>query len=154
MTDIVEDAEALAGNAAAIVVKDAEAFVGSVIHQIASGATKVFSAAETVIDADYAKVKAALPASAQGNLDAVVSDIKQGASDIISLVGAVGTAYLPELTKTVETGLDEALVAATNGEALPLVPIVNGGIDDIVAVAVSSAQAWGLAQKAALAKAA
>ena len=147
MTDIVEDGVAVAE-------KTLEAAAGTVITKIASGAVKLWNEAEALIDADVDKIKSALPASALPNFDAVVSDVKQGASDTLTLAGGALSAAAPTFTKGLEGLADTAMATVSNGEALPLVPLVNSGIDELVNLGVAALQAWGLQQKAALAKAA
>jgi hypothetical protein len=152
MTDTLEaDVTNIATSAAATGVQAVEAVAGSVISKIASGAMTVWTDIENDIEADYAKVKAALPASAQATLATTVTDVKQGASDAISYLDSAASTVLPALAKTGEAALDQALATNSNGVALPLVPLVNGGIDDIVSMLVSTAQAWGLKAKASLA---
>lgn len=122
----------------------------NIIAQIYSGVVKAWDTAVADIEADYAKVKAALPASAAPGLAAVVSDIKQGASDAIGLGAAAATDAAPLITAGVEKLADSALATASNGLALPLVPLVNDGIDNIVALATNALNAWALKTKAGL----
>jgi hypothetical protein len=148
---ITQDVTAVAKDGAATVISTIESAAGSVISKIASGALTVWDDIEGVIDADAAKISKTLPASAQTTLAATVSDVKQGASDAISMLTTAGAAVLPTLAKDGEAVLDQALATYSNGVALPLVPMVNAGIDDIVSMAVAAAQAWGLKAKASLA---
>ncbi|HEX4197723.1 MAG TPA: hypothetical protein VHZ26_09790 [Caulobacteraceae bacterium] len=96
-------------------------------------------------------MKAALPSSAVPAFDATVSDIKQGASDALGLVGSGLTGAEPALVAGVETALDNALGVATGGESLPLNPLVNAGITNLASLATSAVSAWLLKQQAALA---
>jgi iron uptake system EfeUOB component EfeO/EfeM len=148
---ITQDVTAVAKDGAATVISTIESAAGSVISKIASGALTVWDDIEGVIDADAAKISKTLPASAQTTLAATVSDVKQGASDAISMLTTAGAAVLPTLAKDGEAVLDQALATYSNGVALPLVPMVNAGIDEIVGMAVAAAQAWGLKAKASLA---
>lgn len=125
--------------------------IQSVITNIVSGATKLWHEVVTDIEADAAKVRAALPSSALPNFDAAVSVIKQGASDAISLADSAFAGSAGRIAPAIEAALDAELVALTNGAALPLVPLVNDGVDKLDAFAVSVAHAWALKAKAALA---
>ena len=127
--------------------------IQSVISDIVSGAKKLWSEVVTDIEADAAKVRAALPSSAIPNFDAVVSEIKQGASNAISFTDSAFASSADRIAKALEPALDAELAALTNGAALPLVPLVNDGVDKLDAFAVSVAHAWALKAKAALAPA-
>ena len=152
MTDtIVQDVENVAGATAGAVEQKAEQVATSVMTFVLNGATKVWEDVESLADAQEAKIKAALPASAQGDLAAVVSDVKQGASDVISLGADVASVGLPVLATEGEKLLDQAMATYSNGVALPLVPLVNKGIDQIANAAIATAKAWALKTKAALA---
>lgn len=152
MSDIAQEVGATFGAAVQTGIKQVEAVGETVIGKIASGAVKVWHEAEALIDADAQKVKNVLPASALPGFDAVVSDIKQGASDALStVVNGTGSAA-PAFVKGLEGLADNALVAGTNGAALPLVPIVNEGIDKLAALGIAALQAWALKAKANLAQ--
>lgn len=123
----------------------------NILTKIWSGIVAEWDAAEALINKDVAAVRAALPASAQGNLDTFVADVKQGASDAISIVNTGFQASALTVSKAIEAALDAELATLSNGAALPLVPLVNTGIDDLTSIATSTANAWALKAKAALA---
>jgi hypothetical protein len=82
---------------------------------------------------------------------AILSDVKQAASNAVSMAdGAVGAAVGP-LAATIETGLDAALATVTKGESIPFNGFVNDGIDQMAAAIKAEADAWSLKAKAALA---
>src|SRR5579872_1173358 len=116
--------------------------LGTIIGKIVTGAETLWSNIVGEIEADAAKVKAALPASAIPNFDATVSDLKQGASDALGLASAGLTGGEPELVAGIEAALDGALVAGTNGAAVPLVPLVNQGMSNLAALATHTVNAW------------
>ena len=119
-----------------------------IITQILNGAVKIFDVAETDIEAAIAKIKGALPASAQGDLVATATDLKQAASDALTTVASAEAAYAPTLAKVVEAAADDALGILLNGYSVPLIPLVNGGIDKIVDTATATLQAWAVSVKA------
>ena len=107
MADVAQQAGAVLGAAVTSGVQKAEQFGETVISKIASGVVTLWKDAEAIIDGDAAKVKAALPASALPNFDAVVSDIKQGASDTLSLTTTATVAAAPALAKGLEALADD-----------------------------------------------
>lgn len=123
----------------------------NIIAKIVSGAVTLWTDIVNEIEGDAAKVKAALPASAIPAFDVTVSDLKQGASDALSAVTAGATSVAPGLVKGLEALADQELAVATNGLAVPLVPLVNTGIDNIAAAGIASLKAWALKAKASLA---
>lgn len=125
--------------------------IQSVISKIVHGAVTLWDDAEAEINAAETAIKNTLPASAQGALAADVTAVKQAASDAISFVsGGVGDAE-KTLAATIETALDAYMTTATNGVAVPLVPVVNKGIDGIGNLALGVVQSWLLSAKASLA---
>lgn len=82
---------------------------------------------------------------------AILSDVKQAASNAVSMAdGAVGTAVGP-LAVTIETGLDAALATVTHGASVPFNGFVNDGIDRMAAAIKAEADTWALKAKSALA---
>lgn len=124
----------------------------NIIAQIAHGLVVVWHDVEAQIDADVAKVKAALPASALPNFDAAVSIIKQGASDTLGVADGSLASVAPDLTQGVDALIDAALVTLTNGAITPLLPIVNMGIDKVEDLLVAAVRAKILKAKAGLAQ--
>ena len=136
------------------IIQDAEAVVGkveSVVGKIAHGVVVLWDEAEAEINADYNAVKSALPASAQTTLANDVTAVKQGASDMLGKLAGGIEGWEPGLASSVEAALDTALVAATNGLALPLVPAINGSIGGMAKFGADVASAWLLKKQAALA---
>ncbi len=84
---------------------------------------------------------------------AVVSDIKQAASDAVSDADAAFAAFIGPATASLESSLDTALAGYTHGFSLILNPLINDTIDKIAAAAVAEANAWALKAKASLAPA-
>lgn len=125
----------------------------NIIAAIATKVETVWSAAEAAIDADFAKIEAALPASAAPNLAAVKSDLKQAASDALSTAASGAAPYAPALSKVLETAADAALAELTGGLSQPYNPLLNSGIDKIVADGLAMLQGWALSAKAAAAPA-
>lgn len=77
--------------------------------------------------------------------------MKQGASDTLTLASGALASAAPALTTGLEKLADAALGTVSNGVALPLVPMVNSGIDDLVNLGIATLQAWALKAKAGLA---
>lgn len=125
--------------------------MSSIISKIVSGVVTAWHDAEKEIDALALEVKNALPASAQPNLAAAISDVKQAASDALSIADSSLAGVAPVLVRGIETLADNALVSLTNGLALPLVPMTNKGIEDASALIIAAARAWELKAKASLA---
>lgn len=84
---------------------------------------------------------------------AVVSDIKQAASNAIGDADAAFVAFIGPATQGLEGALDTALAGYTHGFSLVLNPLINDTIDKIEAAAVAEANTWALKAKAALAPA-
>lgn len=80
----------------------------------------------------------------------VETDAKQAASDAITLGDtALGNVLLP-FVKTLEPGLDAALIRYAGPFGAIAVPVTNDAIDKITATVISEANAWSLKAKAAL----
>ncbi len=125
--------------------------IQSVVSKIIHGVVTVWDAAEADVDAAFNAIKATLPASAQGALVADVAAVKQAASDALTFAsGAAGDAE-KTLAAGLEAALDAYLTTATNGAAVPLVPVVNTGIDSVGNLALGVVQSWLLSAKAGLA---
>jgi hypothetical protein len=82
---------------------------------------------------------------------AVVSDVKQAASNAIQDADTAFAAFIGPATTTLEAGLDAALAGYTKGLSLTFNPLINDTVDKIAAAAVAEANAWALKAKAALA---
>ena len=82
---------------------------------------------------------------------ALLSDVKQAASNAIDMADtALGAVIGPAATAT-ETALDAALAAATKGVSTPFNIFINDGIDRIAGAIKAEADAWSLKAKAQLA---
>ena len=82
---------------------------------------------------------------------AVVSDVKQAASNAIGDIDTAFVAAIGPTTTALEAGLDTALAAYTKGISLSFNPLINDTIDKVAQAAVAEANAWALKAKAALA---
>jgi hypothetical protein len=120
----------------------------NIIAKIAAGLVTLWRDVEAAIEADAAKVRSALPASALPNFDAALDVLKQGASDALGVADGTLAAVAPDLTKGLDALLDSALVTLTNGAATPFVPIVNLGLDQLESMAVNAIRAKILKAKA------
>lgn len=81
---------------------------------------------------------------------AILSDIKQAASDAISIgEGALGAIITPAAL-SIEATLDATLSAATHGLSVPFNPIINAGIDTIANALKAEIDAWSAKTKAGL----
>jgi hypothetical protein len=85
---------------------------------------------------------------------AVMSDVRQAASNAIEDADTAFASFIGPATTTLEAGLDAALAGYTKGLSLSFNPLINDTIDKISAAAVAEANAWALKAKAALAPAA
>lgn len=124
----------------------------NIIAQIAKGAVTIWDDVEGWFTTAVAKVNAVLPGAAAVETS-LVSEVKQGASDVLS---AVGDGVLTPAEQALITGIDgladAAMTAASGGTALPLVPMTNTAINGIVNKGYAALQAWALKQSAALAE--
>jgi hypothetical protein len=84
---------------------------------------------------------------------AVVSDVKQAASNAVQDADTAFAAFIGPATTALETGLDAALAGYTKGLSITFNPLINDTIDKIAGAAVAEANAWALKAKAALAPA-
>lgn len=82
---------------------------------------------------------------------AVLSDVKQAASNAVDMADTyVGAAVMPA-AKGVEVALDAALADITKGVSIPFNGFINDGIDTMAGAIVAEAHAWALKAKASLA---
>lgn len=124
----------------------------SIIAQIFNGAVTVWDDVKADIEKDAAKIEAVLGGASSPGVAAVVTDIKQGASDALSTASAMVATYEPKFVTGLEALADAALSTYTGGLALPLVALTNEGIEKLSAAGASALQAWALKAKAALAE--
>lgn len=120
----------------------------SIISDIYNGVKKEWSVIAGDIEAMFAVVKSALPASAQGDIAAAQQELKQAASLALGAAVAGVVSFEPAFVKGLEASADGALAALTGGLSVPFNPLLNNGIEDVVAKGTAALQAWGLAQKA------
>jgi hypothetical protein len=102
----------------------------NIIASIFNGAVAVWALVEKEIEADFAKVKAVLPASAQRALE------------------TSALVYAPAATKAIEGVCDNALAALTGGVSVPLNPLLNSGIEQIEGHLVAAIRAKSIKAKA------
>lgn len=105
---------------------------------------------ESDVANDVAAIKKAFPAAAS-SVDALASDVKQGASDVLGIGATVLGAAQPAIITGVNTAANSALLTLTGGAATPALPAVDGWIDGVVQTGIAALQAWALKQKAGLA---
>lgn len=122
----------------------------NILSQIVTGAETVWNNIEKDVENDVAAVEKAFPAAAT-SVNALGSDVKQGASDALGIGATVLGAAQPAIVTGVNSAADAGLLALTGGAATPALPAVNGWIDGLVATGIATLQAWALKQKAALA---
>ena len=82
---------------------------------------------------------------------AVLSDVKQGASNAVAAADGALADHYAELVTGGEALLEGALAKATGGATVPFNPIISDGIDNIAAMLKAGADAWALRTKAELA---
>lgn len=120
----------------------------NIIAGIFNGAVAVWALVEKEIEADFAKVKAALPASAQPDVAAMQSELKQAASNALGALETSAMVYAPTATKAIEGIFDNALAALTGGVSVPLNPLLNSGIEQIEGHLVAAIRAKSIKAKA------
>lgn len=81
---------------------------------------------------------------------AVLSDVKQGASNAVEMADTALGAIIGPATLATETALEAALAAATKGASVPFNPLISDGIDRIASAVKAEADAWALRTKASL----
>jgi hypothetical protein len=123
----------------------------SIITDIWNDVVKDFDTAEAWIDTQVQKVEAVFPA-ATATINALGSDVKQGASDAIGAVDSALDAAAGPTTTAVEAAADALLTKYTGGLALPLTGLTNDGILKIANLIKSTADSWTLKAQAALAE--
>ena len=87
----------------------------------------------------------------QASTTAVLSDVKQAASNAVEMADSALAAFILPAAKTVETALDTALAGATGGVSVGFNVFINDGVDQIAGAIKAEADAWALKAKAALA---
>lgn len=125
--------------------------IQSVFSKIVHGVVTVWDDAETEVNNLYSAIKSILPASAQAMLAADVAAAKQAASNGIGLLAASIGPDERALVAGIETALNAFLVAKTGGLAVPLVPIVDSGINAAGSLVSDTVTSWLLSAKASLA---
>ena len=109
-----------------------------------------FSQAVSEVEAWAAKILTGDP-SLTSAVGAVVSGVKQAASDAVSDADQAFASFIGPATQALESDLDAALAGYTHGISLVFSPLINDIIDRIAAAAVAEANTWALKAKAALA---
>jgi hypothetical protein len=82
---------------------------------------------------------------------AIVSDVKQAASDAVSVGDTALGVIIGGAAKALEPILETTLASATKGLSVGLNPLISGGIDAIAAAMIGQINAWALKAKADLA---
>lgn len=82
---------------------------------------------------------------------AVLSDVKQAASNAVDMADTWIGQHVGPMTLAIETAADSALAAATGGKSVPFNGFVNDGIDRMVQAGKAELDAWALKAKASLA---
>lgn len=82
---------------------------------------------------------------------AVLSDVKQAASNAVDMADTWVGQHVAPMTAAIETAADAALAAATGGKSIPFNGFVNDGIDRMVQAGKAELDAWALKAKATLA---
>lgn len=82
---------------------------------------------------------------------AVLSNVKQAASNAVDLAEGELGKLLAGASGQVEAALDGLLASATGGLSTPFNPLINHGIDTIANAIKAEADAWALRVKASLA---
>lgn len=110
-------------------------------HTFSQIAAKYAAMASTLISHDPLLQNAA---------SAILTDVKQAASNAVTLADTyIGAAILPA-AKGVEIALDASLATLTKGVSIPFNGFVNDGIDQMAAAIKAEADSWSLRAKAAL----
>lgn len=82
---------------------------------------------------------------------ALLSIVKQGASDAIMMADTAMGPLIQPAANGLEVALDAALASATKGLSVPFNPIMDSAIDQMAAVMKATADTWALSAKARLA---
>ena len=101
----------------------------------------------------WAEKLIASDATLTGAAETILSDVKQAASDAITMADSALAAYVLPASKSVEAALEAALAGATKGMSVPFNPMISDGIDSIANAIKNEADAWALKTKASLASA-
>lgn len=86
-----------------------------------------------------------------GAAGAVLSDVKQAASNAVDMADTALGGYILPAAKGVEGLLETALAGATGGVSVPFNPLISDGIDRIANAVKAEADAWSLKAKGQLA---
>lgn len=139
--------------AAPVIAPANPSIISLIVSGLEKGAVTLWNDAESIINADVARVEAVLPASAKPLFAASVSIVKQGASDALTMGAGLVAAGAPAAIASVEAAAD-ALLAAYTGPVAPVLTLgANDLIDGVAAPLIAAVNAWVLKQKAAAAEA-
>jgi hypothetical protein len=83
--------------------------------------------------------------------NALVSEIKQSASDAITIGDTALAPVIMTAAGAIAVALEAALATATRGISTPFNPIISAGIDTIASALQAEITVWSLQAKAALA---
>lgn len=85
------------------------------------------------VESGVQKVENLLGPEASADINAGLQDVQQALGGAVALADADLAPYLASGAKAVEGAVDTVLTVATKGGAAPLIPLVNGGIDQLAA---------------------
>lgn len=85
-----------------------------------------------------------------GAAGAVLSDIKQAASNAVVIADGELAMYIHPAALATETALEGALAAVTKGASLPFNPLITNSIDTIANAIKAEADVWAAKAKASL----
>ena len=120
----------------------------SILTQLFKGQI-TFSQAATQIETWGASI-ISKDATLKTAVAAVVSDVKQGASNAVDMADSALGQYIQPAAAATEAALEGALSAITKGASLPFNALITDGIDTIANAVKAEADAWALKTKASL----
>lgn len=121
----------------------------SILTQLIEGKITFHDAASQI--ESWARGIVAKDQTLTSTVGAVMSDVKQAASNAVEMADSALGAYIHPAALATEAALEGALAAVTKGASLPFNPFITDGVDKIAAAVKAEADAWALKTKAALA---
>lgn len=120
----------------------------SILTDLLSGKI-TFSTAETEIGAWFSKLTASNSAVSQAT-STLMTDLKQAASDAITVGESAIGPIITDGATALETLLENLFAKATGGLSIVANPLINSGIDTIANTLKNAIDAWATAKKASL----
>ena len=108
-----------------------------------------FSQAVTEVESWGANVLKNDP-TATAAVGAVTSDLKQAASDAVTIAESDLQPFIAPAAAATSVALEAALAGLTKGVSLPFNPLITAGIDTIANAVNAEVQAWAAQAKASL----